>query len=103
MAGELQMLFDSQGCSGLTHDGSDQLRALAASGALIRMVEDRQWELIRDAREYGATWDDVASALGTARGTVYARYHQAIEAQRMSHVDGFDYERAKQAGVPDSD
>lgn len=46
------------------------LRALAAAGQFVKEAEEGRNDLIREARSAGATWDDLAEAVGLARETV---------------------------------
>lgn len=83
----------------------DPLTALAANAELVKLLTGRRWLVMMHAREAGATWDDLATALQMNRGNAYAEYHQKIESQRILaqtyEGTGFDYERAKRAGMPD--
>lgn len=84
----------------------DPLTALAANAELVKLLTGRRWLVMMHAREAGATWDDLATALQMNRGNAYAEYHKKIESQRLlaetyEGSTGFDYERAKRAGQPD--
>lgn len=76
------------------------LDALGANAELVSQLTGRRWYVIRDAVETGATWPQVAAALGTSPAELRAWYRQKIAAQ-AEHVPGHDALRA--AAVLDAD
>ncbi|HSV67107.1 MAG TPA: hypothetical protein VLJ59_14500 [Mycobacteriales bacterium] len=57
----------------------DALTALAANHELITLLSGWQWHAIRDAREHGATWQQIAQALGTTPEQAHTGYLARIE------------------------
>ncbi|GIG29481.1 hypothetical protein [Cellulomonas marina] len=52
----------------------DPLRALAAVAELQREVHRTEATVVRRARVGGATWEQIAAALGVTRQAVHKRY-----------------------------
>src|SRR5262245_33818368 len=83
----------------LEDQGHTPLRALAANARLVRLLTGWRWITMLDAREQGATWDEVAAALGMD-GAAEARdvYRAAIERQERYGAEfGHDAARARAA------
>lgn len=69
---------------GATSTATASLAALAANACLIRRLAGWQWIEMRYAREAGASWDEVAAALGLGDGAgeqARARYVAALDRQ----------------------
>ncbi len=63
-------------------DDPDPLRALAASARLSAEVGRTQAALVRRARNRGATWAEIAAALGVTRQAVNRRYRGGLPGLR---------------------
>jgi hypothetical protein len=75
----------------------DPLHALEANRRLVDLLTGRRWYVIRDAREAGATWEQIGAALGMTKQGAQDWYKRKIELQEQ-HVDDFhDAERARAA------
>lgn len=55
-------------------DGPDALGALRAAAAVTSEMERRQAVLVRRARVRGATWAQIAEALGVSKQAVHKKY-----------------------------
>ncbi len=55
-------------------DGPDPLGALRAAAAVTAEMERRQSALVRRARVRGATWAQIAEALGVSKQAVHKKY-----------------------------
>lgn len=55
-------------------DDPDPLLALRAAAALQTQVDARSGVLVRRARNAGASWAEIAAALGVSRQAVHKRY-----------------------------
>jgi hypothetical protein len=70
----------------------DALTALAANHELICLLAGWQWHAIREAREHGATWTQIATVLGTTAEDVRAQYLDTIaRAERYTGTDTAPY------------
>lgn len=71
------------------------LQALAANTALVRKLTGQQWFVIRDAREMGASWESIATALDLTVDDTIAYYQQAIAAQEKYCAPWHDTTRSR--------
>ena len=55
-------------------EDDDPLRALAATAGLQREVSQREAVAVRRARARGASWAQIAAALGVSRQAVHRKY-----------------------------
>lgn len=55
-------------------EDDDPLRALAATAQLHRQVSQREAVAVRRARARGASWAQIAAALGVSRQAVHRKY-----------------------------
>jgi len=60
-------------------DLDDALVALEANAALVQYLTSTRWVVVLQALEAGAGWDDLSSALGLSRGTVWALFCQQTD------------------------
>ena len=58
----------------LAADDDDPLRALHAAAAVNAEMERQQAALVRRARVRGATWVQIAQALGVSKQAVHKKY-----------------------------
>ena len=80
----------------LIERGATLLRALDANAELVKRLTGQRWFVMRDAREQGATWDQIAEALGlTDAEAARAYYLNAIEHQERYVGDLHDARRAR--------
>jgi hypothetical protein len=56
----------------------DALVAVTASRALLKQLGSWQGDLVAEALEGGATWEEVGAALGTSRQAAWARFRGAL-------------------------
>lgn len=71
--------------------------ALEANRRLIDLLTGRRWYVMQAAREAGATWDDIGTALGMSRQGAHDWYRRTIEKQAQYVGDLHDAERARAA------
>jgi hypothetical protein len=64
---------------GRTTDHSDPIEALRASRGLFKGLSTWQSQLVAEAVESGATWEQVGAALGTSRQAAWARFREIAE------------------------
>lgn len=57
----------------------DALDALAANAALVSLLTGHRWFVMRDAREDGATWEEIGAALGMTKQGAQDFYRRRIE------------------------
>lgn len=55
-------------------NSSDNLKALEANAALVKMLTEEQSVLVANARIDGATWEQIATALGTTKQAAQQRF-----------------------------
>jgi len=79
----------------LIERGATLLRALNANAELVKLLTGQRWFVMRDAREQGATWDQIAEALGLTDAEARAYYVNAIEHQERYVGDLHDARRAR--------
>ena len=71
---------------------TDALSALAANHELVSLLAGWQWHAIREAREHGATWAQIATVLGTTAEDARAHYLDTIgRAERYTGTDTTPY------------
>ena len=71
---------------------TDALSALAANHELVSLLAGWQWHAIREAREHGATWPQIATVLGTTAEGARAHYLDTIRsAERYTGTDTTPY------------
>ena len=87
-AGNLQDAQTAQAAlDELVERGATPLRALEANAELVKRLTGQRWIVMRDAREQGATWDQIAEILGlTDAEAARVYYLNAIE--RLERVTG---------------
>lgn len=54
------------------------LETLAANGRLVELLTAWRWVAMRDAREQGATWQEIADVLGISRQSAHEFYARKI-------------------------
>ena len=59
------------------------LDALAANRRLVDLLTLRRWYVMQAAREAGATWEQIGSALGMSKQGAYEWYKKAIAAEKQ--------------------
>ncbi len=64
------------------------LSALEAVVRIRRCLDEVEDRAIETARERGATWEDIATALGVTRQAVYQKYRHHHEAAPRGEVTG---------------
>lgn len=72
--------------------------ALEANRRLIDLLTGQRWFVMRDAREAGATWDEIGTALGMSRQGAYDWYRRAIAAH-ADHVGDLHHAERAQAAL----
>jgi DNA-directed RNA polymerase specialized sigma24 family protein len=55
------------------------LEALEANRQLVKLLEGRRWYVVAEARSQGASWQQIADALGITRQSAHAAYRDALE------------------------
>jgi hypothetical protein len=73
------------------------LDALQANARAIDLLTSRRWLVMREAREEGATWEQIGAALGMSRQSAHEWYSRQIEHQERYAGDFHDTERARAA------
>lgn len=73
------------------------LEALAANAELCSLLSGWRWMAMRDARENGATWEEIGAALKVTRQAAQAAYLKVIEGQEEHCSQRFIAEDAKAA------
>lgn len=67
-------------------DVPESLELLALGEVVARKARDSQLTGFRAALRGGASWEQIAEALGVPAAEAWARYHQLIERQESSRV-----------------
>ena len=67
-------------------DVAESLELLALGEVVARKARDSQLTGFRAALRGGASWEQIAEALGVPPAEAWARYHQLIERQERSRV-----------------
>lgn len=62
------------------------LGAVAASRSLHQSLARWQADLVREALDGGASWEDIGEALGTTRQAAWARFRHALAADKGGDV-----------------
>lgn len=81
------------------------LDALRLAARLMELLRDGRWLPMMDAREQGATWAEVAEAIGLEGADAAAAAREWYVAQRwtLAHADGVPHkDRARRAARPDA-
>jgi DNA-directed RNA polymerase specialized sigma24 family protein len=58
------------------------LEALQANRHLVQRLEGRRWSVVAKARAEGASWQQIADALGITRQSAHAAYRDAVARMR---------------------
>jgi DNA-directed RNA polymerase specialized sigma24 family protein len=58
------------------------LEALEANRQLVKLLEGRRWSVVAKARAEGASWQQIADALGVTRQSAHAAYRDAVARMR---------------------
>ncbi len=61
------------------------LDGLRASGQLVELLTGRRWYVMQQAKEDGASWEQIGEALGMSRQSAWEWYRRKI-AGREQHV-----------------
>ena len=88
---------------------AESLELLALSEVVIRKAGYGRQTMVRTAREAGASWTQIGSALGGSKQAAWEAHHRWIEDQARQHertgYEGLDPEQANEArglaGRPD--
>jgi hypothetical protein len=73
------------------------LNALRANTELVDLLTGRRWMVIQDAREAGATWEQIGQALGMSRHAARNWYKRKIRAQERYVEHRHDVRRGQDA------
>ncbi|MBB6374349.1 hypothetical protein BKA01_001571 [Pseudonocardia eucalypti] len=73
------------------------LDALRANAELVDLLTGRRWMVIQDAREAGATWEQIGQALGMSRRAARNWYKHKIRDQEQYVEDRHDIRRGRDA------
>jgi hypothetical protein len=73
------------------------VEALEANARLVKLLIGRRWYVMQSAREAGATWSEIGSALGMSRQGAHDWYRRTIGEQEHFLGDLHDAERARAA------
>jgi hypothetical protein len=63
--------------------GVTGLDALRASRRVVELLTGARWHMMRQAREEGASWNDIGQALGMTRQAAHDFYRRKIEQQEQ--------------------
>jgi hypothetical protein len=66
------------------------LDALKANTELVRLLTGRRWYVMRDARQAGATWDEIGAAVDMSGQEARDWYRQKIEFQEKYAAEFHD-------------
>ena len=75
----------------------DAIEALAANAAVVNLLIGRRWHVMQEAREAGATWEAIGTALGITKQGAQDYYRRQIENQEKYATDFHDSARARAA------
>jgi hypothetical protein len=75
----------------------DAIEALAANAAAVSLLIGRRWYVMQEAREAGATWEAIGTALGITKQGAQDYYRRQIESQEKYVADFHDAARARAA------
>jgi hypothetical protein len=73
------------------------LQALRANARLVGLLTGRRWIAMQDAREAGASWEQIGEALGMSKQGAHDFYRRKIADQETYVGDLHDAERARAA------
>jgi hypothetical protein len=73
------------------------LNALRANTELVDLLTGRRWMVIQDARESGATWEQIGQALGMSRHAARNWYKRKIRDQERYVEHRHDVRRGRDA------
>ena len=73
------------------------LEALRANAQLVDLLVGRRWYVMQAAREEGATWDEIGSALGMTRQGAYDLYQRRIATREQVIPELHDKARGRAA------
>jgi hypothetical protein len=71
------------------------LDALKANARLVQLMIGRRWYVMRDAREAGASWDEIGAAVDMSGDDARDYYRQEIELQEKVLPDLHDAARSR--------
>ena len=72
----------------------DAIEALAANAAAANLLIGRRWYVMQEAREAGATWESIGTALGITKQGAQDYYRRQIENHEKHAADFHDTARA---------
>lgn len=75
----------------------DAIEALAANAAAVNLLIGRRWYVMQAAREVGATWEAIGTALGITKQGAQDYYRRQIENQEKYAANFHDTDRARAA------
>jgi hypothetical protein len=78
------------------------LDALKANHSAVDLLIGRRWYVIQEARESGATWEEIGAALGITKQGAQDYYRRQIEKQQQYAPSLHDADRAH-AALDDGD
>lgn len=73
----------------------DAVGALAANAAAVNLLIGRRWYVMQEAREEGATWEAIGTALGITKQDAQDYYRRQIENQGKYVADFHESVRAR--------
>jgi hypothetical protein len=73
------------------------LDALRANAELVDLLTGRRWMVMQDAREAGATWEQIGQALGMSRHAARSWYKRKIRDQERYVQHRHDVHRGREA------
>lgn len=73
------------------------LDALAANRRLVDLLTGHRWHVMRQAREEGATWEQIGAALGMSRQGAREWYGKKLARQEQYPGDFHDTDRGRAA------
>lgn len=95
-AGEITHLRAS-GAEDVEQRQVSALDALRANAELVDLLTGRRWMVMQDAREAGATWEQIGEALGMSRRAARNWYKRKIRDQERYVEDKHDISRGRDA------
>jgi|tagenome__1003787_1003787.scaffolds.fasta_scaffold20287380_2 hypothetical protein len=82
--------------------GVTGLDALRASRRVVELLTGARWHMMRQAREEGASWNDIGQALGMTRQAAHDFYRRKIEQQELETPGVHNATRSRAVLVEDS-
>lgn len=73
------------------------LDGLAANHRLVNLLTGRRWFVMQQAREEGATWEQIGDALGMSRQGAHEWYGKKLAEQEQYAGDFHDTDRGRAA------